>query len=656
MSKTSQLSTIQYHEATKHHYNRYAQSSGYLDWENQPNPFRFFEGAEPVRLPFTKGDLAAAHTDLYERTRNPVRELKRENLSLFLELSLGISAWKSIPGTKWALRMNPSSGNLHPTEGYIVMLPQGAYEPGVYHYSPLWHALEPRAKFSESVVQQFKENFPAEGFLFALTSIYWREAWKYGERAFRYCNHDIGHAIAAVSFAANLMGWKFSYFPENSEEEIGQLLGLHKTPQVLDEQEAPELLGLIHPSNLNEIPSGISSELIHEISELSFQGQANVLSKSHVDWDIITEISKATEKPRGSFTRANYPNPPLLEGAVSHLEAQQIIRQRRSLVACDGKTYIPKEVFLSILDKTLPRESMAPFDFSLGPICVHLFLFVHRVTDLASGLYMFVRTDEHLNDLKQACSPDFLWQPVKPEFPLYLLREGSFTREATSVSCGQHIAGEGAFSLGMIAKFRATVQRAPHLYRHLFWETGMIGQVLYLEAEANGVRSTGIGCFFDDPVHDLLSLQDNAFQSLYHFTVGGPVEDGRLQTGPPYAHLQEIESAMPPEYTSFFELFNQEKYFEAHEVLEDLWQKEKGENRHFYQGLIQIAVVFVHIQRGNKKGALNLYQKARIHFEGYPSSYLGVNVSKILQDVPHAIEKSMPGYKIEIVTKKSFDG
>jgi hypothetical protein len=72
------------------------------------------------------------------------------------------------------------------------------------------------------------------------------------------------------------------------------------------------------------------------------------------------------------------------------------------------------------------------------------------------------------------------------------------------------------------------------LYRRLFWETGAIGQVLYLEAEAAGIRATGIGCFFDDPVHSLLGLTGRRFQSLYHFTVGGPVEDGRLTTLPAY--------------------------------------------------------------------------------------------------------------------------
>ena len=66
----------------------------------------------------------------------------------------------------------------------------------------------------------------------------------------------------------------------------------------------------------------------------------------------------------------------------------------------------------------------------------------------------------------------------------------------------------------------------------------MVGQVLYLEAEAQGARGTGIGCFFDDPVHRLAGLTDTTWQSLYHFTVGRSVEDPRLTTLPPYHHLE----------------------------------------------------------------------------------------------------------------------
>jgi len=88
----------------------------------------------------------------------------------------------------------------------------------------------------------------------------------------------------------------------------------------------------------------------------------------------------------------------------------------------------------------------------------------------------------------------------------------------------------------MLARFEATlVERGDWAYRRLFWECGLIGQVLYLEAEAAGVRGTGIGCFYDDPVHDTLGLTGHAWQSLYHFCVGEPVEDTRLETSPGYA-------------------------------------------------------------------------------------------------------------------------
>jgi len=76
--------------------------------------------------------------------------------------------------------------------------------------------------------------------------------------------------------------------------------------------------------------------------------------------------------------------------------------------------------------------------------------------------------------------------------------------------------------------------------------------VLYREAEAAGVKATGIGCFFDDPVHELMGLpvrgtqtglQDDAFQSLYHFTVGGPREDARLATRAAYLPAPSLRQA-----------------------------------------------------------------------------------------------------------------
>jgi nitroreductase len=106
---------------------------------------------------------------------------------------------------------------------------------------------------------------------------------------------------------------------------------------------------------------------------------------------------------------------------------------------------------------------------------------------------------------------------------------------AREISCQQDIASDGCFSLAMLAEFSEPLERyGAWFYPRLYWEAGMIGQLLYLEAEAAGIRSTGIGCFLDDPMHEVLGLTDRRFQDIYHFTVGGAVDDPRLNTLAPY--------------------------------------------------------------------------------------------------------------------------
>lgn len=539
--------TLLYHEQTKHHFHRYARSAGYLDWANQPNPFRCYEGVTAVRLPLLQQDPASEHPALYERSRNACQDLNRETIGAFLELSLGLSAWKSIPGSTWALRMNPSSGNLHPTEAHLILPARPGVPAGVFHYNSYLHALEPRAEMSETLWQQIKEHLHTDGFLVALTSIFWREAWKYGERAFRYCQHDVGHALAALSFSANLLGWKVTWLNAVSDEKIARLLGFDQTRWPEFELEHPELLCFVHRSGTPQIPRDLPSEIVSEFSRLEFRGTPNQLSEDHVDWEIISRVAKATARPKheeealavsGGHGSAETTRPFYAPTAQSGIAAAQIIRQRRSAVALDGVSSITKNQLCTMLDKTLPRDACAPFDLGLTVSCVHLLLFVHRVTGLAPGLYFVLRAERDLPALRQKCHRHFLWRPADEALPLYLLQAGDFQSTATSVSCHQSIAGDGAFSLGMIARFREEVEKAPCRYRQLFWETGMVGQVLYLEAEAAGVRATGIGCFFDDPVHELMGFPDDAFQSLYHFTVGSPVEDARLVTRAAYPHLE----------------------------------------------------------------------------------------------------------------------
>lgn len=525
---------IAYHDRTKHQPERYANGPGGLDWATQPDPFRRFTGAPVLRLPLAGPDDTPQAATLFGAATVTPRPFTLEALSLFFELSLGLSARKEIADSSWYLRMNPSSGNLHPTEAYAVLpvlegLPGGA---GVYHYAPLHHALEQRARWPQAAKPG------AIGFHVGLTSITWREAWKYGERAFRYCQHDVGHALGALRFAAAALGWRVLLLPEWDDARLARLLGVDRAEDFAGaERETPELLVRVI---VNEAAATILSPPADSGSE--WFGRANQLSQSHVEWPVIDEAIAASERKAASAKESESGDlvawPPPLSPACGH-SAGQLIRQRRSAVDFDGATSISREAFLAILDTTLPRTSAPPFDAWPFPPRLHLVLFVHRVTELEPGLYIWLRAPA--DALRQAFHANLNWEAVTDSAmtaPLYRLGRGDLRDFARTLSCHQDIAADGAFSLGMLARFEPVLrERGATAYRELFWEAGMIGQALYLAAEAAGVRGTGIGCYFDDVLHRALGLAGHDWQSLYHFTIGGPVEDLRLRTAPPYAHL-----------------------------------------------------------------------------------------------------------------------
>ena len=123
-SSSSPLETVyRYHQETKHEFNRYSRSLGYLDWANQPDPFRRFDGAPLVALPHIPLDenpVSPPYESLFQPEPLPSHAITLSTISRFFEYGLSLTAWKEYNGTRWALRSNPSSGNLHPTEGYLI--------------------------------------------------------------------------------------------------------------------------------------------------------------------------------------------------------------------------------------------------------------------------------------------------------------------------------------------------------------------------------------------------------------------------------------------------------------------------------------------------------------------------------------------------------
>ena len=509
-----------YHDGTKHRFHGFARSLGYLDWDSQPSPFRSFHDARTIAL-HPRPDAAVATTAA----------------GTVLRYALGLSAWKRDRWFRWPLRVNPSSGNLHPTEAYLVGGPIAGVtaQPGVFHYASDRHALEERCRFDDRAWRDAVPD-PEKTMLVALTSIHWREAWKYGERAFRYCQHDLGHAIAAVSIAAALDGWNTTMLSDWSHREIASLVGLDRGEDFFEaEREEPGcLLALTRPASSADAAQSSTVErgaLVAAARAGAWTGRASQLSHDHVQWTFIDEIAEATNDPgRARSSRPALPAHPAPPAYPGHL-----ILQRRSALALDGRSSIDSAPFFQILSATMPSDG-APWAALWWDPRIHLALFVHRVDGLEPGVYLLIRDAPAMDHVKAACRPDFLWERAHDRLPFFQLARGDCRSLAARLSCDQAIAADGFFSLGMLADFDRRLDAfGPSFYRHLFWESGVVGQALYLAAEAAGARGTGIGCFYDDPVHDVLGITGHTLQSLYHFAIGVPVDDPRVTTEPAYS-------------------------------------------------------------------------------------------------------------------------
>ncbi len=216
---------------------------------------------------------------------------------------------------------------------------------------------------------------------------------------------------------------------------------------------------------------------------------------------------------------------------------REVIRKRRSAIEMNNSAYLEDEIFYAMLQRTLPENNPIFNSIAFGPF-THLLLFVNHVKDLLPGLYIFLRKPEEKDMFKAAIRPDFLWEKPKNcplDLEFYLLMEETLDSFAAQLSCKQRKAADACFTACMLSEFEKPLKRfGAWIYPYLFWECGILGQLLYLEAEAYGLRGCGIGCFFDDPLHDAIGLKGLEFQDLYHFAVGYPLPEIGVITLPAY--------------------------------------------------------------------------------------------------------------------------
>jgi SagB-type dehydrogenase family enzyme len=271
----------EYHEATKHSVESLRRMRHVLDWANMPDPFRHYEGVPVLDLPADPPAPEIPVLDLLKGTSGSTRVVDGPAfLSQLLFYSAAISASKFVPSTghKYALRVNPSSGNLHPTEFHFFTRGLKGNPDGSYHYDPSRHMVEQRGRGS------FEMDLlgGAAPIVFVLTSIVWREAWKYGERAYRYCLHDIGHAWQALALSARAMGCDSFAMGDFPDDEVAQLFRPNR-------DEWPMLVVSLHGKSI-PVRDADTGETVW------FGGQANQLSKETIAHPLIDGIHFATKR------------------------------------------------------------------------------------------------------------------------------------------------------------------------------------------------------------------------------------------------------------------------------------------------------------------------------------------------------------------------
>jgi SagB-type dehydrogenase family enzyme len=482
----------EYHEFTKHNAQALRRTQHVLDWENMPDPFRHYEGVPLLDLPADPPGPSGSLAD--EPADGPAF------LSQLLYYSAAISASKLVPSTgyRYALRVNPSSGNLHPTEFHFLTRGLKQWPDGLYHYRPSSHMAEQRAT---RIPLPYGHGSGSASIVFVLTSIAWREEWKYRDRAYRYCLHDIGHAWQALALAAESLGcesFAIGHFPDN---EVARRLRLHEDewPMLVVEISKPEL----HGDRIRQREPDTAETIWHG-------GLANQLSGETVAYpriDAIHEAAKVSssggiqpaEPARSGAGEIKLPAPtPLMR------RFGDVARTRRSALNFYGGA---RSISLAQLSAILTAAS-APLsaDFANARF-IELYLYVHRVDGLPPGVYKF-------------------W-PERAE--LETIKLGDQQVMAAGLSLGQELAGNACVAFSMIGELaRATRAHGDRGYRYVHFEAGAIGQRLYLAAEAQGLGATGIGAFFDDEVHRHLELTPEQGQVVYHFAIGYPVPDSRV--------------------------------------------------------------------------------------------------------------------------------
>ncbi len=494
-----------YHEATKHSYASVRANSHFLDWANQPLPFKIYPTLELMRLPgeVRQTGVAAlsAIAESIPAQTNAAPDL--EAVAQLLYLSAGITRTRTYAGGEVYFRAAACTGALYEVELYLVCGDLANLEAGVYHFAPAEFGLRRlRAGDYRRALLEATGGEPAIAhapLIIVCTCTYWRNAWKYQARTYRHFGWDNGTLLANLLAVATALGLPARVVCGFVDANVNRLLDVDP-----DREVAFSLVALGHVAALP--PQSPSAE----ISPLGLEPVR--LSRSEVDYPLMREMHAASslhsaeevETWRGRTPMTILPPPagtlvqlePLSDAEMPRDPIEQVILRRGS-----SRKFAHTPISLAQLSTLLDRATRGvPADFldPPGAQLNHLYLIVHAVEGLDSGAYVFHRSRGLLESLKQ----------------------GNFRAQAGYLGLEQELPADAAVDIFFLADLRPNLQRFGNRgYRAVQLEAGILGGKLYLGAYAQRLGATGL-TFYDDDVIRFFSPHAEGKSAIFLVSVG----------------------------------------------------------------------------------------------------------------------------------------
>ena len=502
--------TWAYHNGTKHSYESIRTNRHYLDWENQPMPFKIYSRLEPIPLPqqLSSSGMAALEAISAASTNDSVVP-GIQTLAEILYLSAGITKRRSYPGGEILFRAAACTGALYHIDLYLVCGELEGLAAGVYHFGPQDFALRRlrngdyrdvliRATGGEPAIT----SAPA---IIICASTYWRNAWKYQSRAYRHCYWDSGTILAnlmAAAVARHVPARIVLGFVDNAVNRLLSLetgreaslalvaLGNLSSQPILSSPPVDSLTFDITPLSRTEVDYP-AMRAMHEASSL--EGEAEV-----VEWrrqrfeDLTIPAGSKTPGPMECVTALQ----PVADDLIPPDELESVIQRRGSTrqFARDSISFRQLSIMLDRSTREIPTDFLRPEGEPLND----LYLIVHAVDDLASGAYIFHRATLTLN----------------------LLKEGDFRRQAGYLGLGQEIPADCSVNVFFLTDLKKVLSRWGNRgYRAAQLEASIMGGKLYLAAYAQGLGASGL-TFFDDDVIEFFESHATGKSVMFLLAIG----------------------------------------------------------------------------------------------------------------------------------------